>query len=478
MRTTKRKLFKEEIAFLCLAILGIIILGIPRLNDASFWDETKVYLRPLFFLQEGIANYLKVPATFFDRPPGLHFFYVPFLWIMGPSLFIVRILNLFYFCLGIYFFYCSLNQVNRLVAGVSVTLILLTPIYQVYLIQYAGEPQLFVLYSAFLYLLTFYREKTFLLFFSGIMIGLVRETSLALIPASIFFFSLADKKISTRAIISSLGPLVGCLLYWITTYALNGSAFSHATLKRGDIQLLAGLPIRIMKTWEILLTPYLLIPLMILSLLCLILKRKEQKLSPASGFSLILMGAYVFVFSGHIQAIPRYFLAAAPFISFFFVSLLIPWLETFKGQVFVLSFLLGSVFLIGEPDQDKSGPFHFFTGLQDSREYRNVLKLHQEVISVVKSHCAEGSTVMTSWPFLEILKSSTIGYGDMKNLNLKMESDEGLPGLILWTDYPRQIKREKVDEILRMDAYAERIFDYQGYRLYLYEKKTGCRKER
>ena len=474
----RRKLLKEELAFLVLALSGIVVLGIPRLGDAAFWDETKVYLRPLFFLTEGIGNYLNTPATAFDRPPGLHFFYVPFLWITGPSLLVVRILNLLYYCLGIFFFYRTLVGVNRLVAGITVTLILLTPIHQVYLTQYAGEPQLFVLYSVFLYLLTFHREKTLLLFLAGVVIGLVRETSLALVPATILFFFLSEKKLSAKAVLSCLGPLAGCVLYWGTSYFLNGSVFHHVTLQGGHIQLLAEIPYRLQKSWEILLTPYLLIPLMALAMICVIVKRKEQTLSPIAGFSLVLMLSYVFVFSGHIYAIPRYFLAVAPFISFFFVSLLIPWLKNLRGKVLVLSFLLASLFLIGEPDQDRPGPFHFFTGHQDSREYRNVLKLHQEAISVIKSHCGVGAIIMTSWPFWEILKSGTIGYGDLKNFVLTRNDDEGLPDMILWTDYPQQIRRKKVDEILSRTEYTEKIFKFKDYRLFLYEKLSGCRKGR
>lgn len=470
-----RKLLKEEWIFLGLAIFGIIVLGLPRIHDASFWDETKVYFRPLFFLTEGIARYLQVPATSFDRPPGLHFFYLPFLWMFGSSLVVVRVLNLSYFCLGIFFFYRSMREVNRLASVIAVTLILLTPIYQVYLIQYVGEPQLFVLYSFYLYLLTFHRERTIALLLSGVVIGLVRETALALIPATLVFFYLAEKKISRQAILSASGTLWGVLVYWISKFFLTGSAFSHVTLEGGHIQLSAGLPFRFVKTWEILLTPYLLLPLILIALLCLLLKRKSQSLSPASGFCLILTAAYVFVFSGHTYAIPRYFLAVAPFITFFFVTLTLPWLQSFKGKILVLSYLIISVLLIGDPDRDLPGPFHFFTGHQDSRDYRNVLKLHQEVISVIKSHCEEGATIMTSWPFLEILKSGTIGYGPMKHFQLVKGMEDKLPGMILWTDYPRQIARESVDEILKKSEYSEKIFTYQNYRLFLYEKKSGCR---
>ena len=464
MTTTGAPLRGRERIFLLLLLGAVLVSGVPRIHDPAFWDETKVYFRPLFQLFEGISVWHQAPATPFDRPPGLHVFYLPFLWVLGPKLELIRGLNLGYFASGLLFLYLALRRVSALLAGVTVGLVLLAPIFRVYLIQYAGEPQLLSLYALWLFLLGRYPQARWRFFFLGILLGLTRETSLALIPATLLFWRLSGVKLGRRELLSQTGLLLGCFFWWGYLTLKAGSPFHHITLQREDLDLLAGPVARGMKLWRAYLMPYRILPLFILPFLA-VKHWRVHRLSPEAGFSLVLVLSYLFVLSGHRLAIPRYFLAIVPFTYFFLLTWLRPLLSGQPMTSVVLILVLGPQLLLGDPAREP----------QDSVEYGEILRLHQRVIREVKEKCPTGGVVMTSWPFVEILRSGYVGYGPRVDYQLVYQPQDGvLPDIILWTNFPRQIPDVTLWETVKKGDYQRQDFTFRNYRLMLFKKDSVC----
>ncbi|MFL5785122.1 MAG: hypothetical protein ACJ76H_10955, partial [Bacteriovoracaceae bacterium] len=96
LKARLQKLMSPDTIFLTLVIGSIVLLGLPRLGMSSFWDETKVYFKPLFHLYADFFGYFREPITLFHRPVGMHFLYLPFLWVTGPKLEVIRFLDLVY----------------------------------------------------------------------------------------------------------------------------------------------------------------------------------------------------------------------------------------------------------------------------------------------------------------------------------------------------------------------------------------------
>ena len=463
-----RKLSSDT--FFLILIVGIIlVLGLPRISMPGFWDEPKVYLKPLFALYEDFFGYFQASLTNTHRPPGVHFLYLPFLWIFGPHMEVIRLLNLVYFSAGLICFYKVFSREDKILAKITLTFAILTPIFQVYSVQYVGEPQLFFLISLYLYLLIFHLERSLLIFFAGMFLGFSRETTLALIPAAGVMLYLSGKR--GKAILPILGPLFGCSLYWLFTYVKTGGIFSHLTIDAGHIDIWREPFQRLMKVRQTLLAPYRLIPLILCSVIFFIAGKSWKRPAPLTAFVVILFVSFVFVFSGHEHGIPRYFYAAFPFGVYLLLKPMKIFMSTPKKSLGMILLILLPPLLIGNPTRKIPGPFYAFQGYQDTWDHLSILRLHEEVISEVKSNWPQGSVVMTSWPFLEMLKLNHGGYGARVEYVLTMEPLSGdLPDVFLFTDFPQQLSEEDLKTVMESKRYRERIFSFKDYHLRLFEK--------
>jgi 4-amino-4-deoxy-L-arabinose transferase-like glycosyltransferase len=134
-------------------LIMFLYLSSGRLGLPAFWDEPKVYFRPLLRMLESLGNYFRDQATPFDRPPGLHLLYLPFLYLFGYQIWLIRCLNLIYFFSGTVLLHRSLRTAGEWPALLTLATFLSTPIVLVYSTQYVADPQLFFICSLFLYLL-------------------------------------------------------------------------------------------------------------------------------------------------------------------------------------------------------------------------------------------------------------------------------------------------------------------------------------
>lgn len=466
-----KRALSSDAFFIGAAVAVILLMGLPRIGMAGLWDEPKVYLKPLFELYEDFFGFFSLPLNQSHRPPGIHFPYLPFLWFFGPHMVVIRILNLVYFCSGIYFFYNVFASEDRFLTRLTLAFALLTPVFQVYSVQYVGEPQLFALISLYLYLLTFHSDRSWMILFLGIFMGLVRETSLALIPAAALMLYLRGERGIKYFFL--IGPLIGCAIYWTMTYLKTGSMFAHMTVDQGHISLFREFNLRVWITWQTFLAPYRLIPLIAVSLILFLKYKNWKRPSPLTGFCLVILVAYVFVFSSHLYGIPRYFYAAFPFIVFFFLKPLSGFSKS-RGLVIgaICLVLLPPVLIIGNPTQNNEPPFYAFQGYQDSWAHLEIAKIHQEAVAQIKHNNPAGSMIMTSWPFLEIFNLKHGGYGPRINYRLTNDPGNEVPDVILYANYPKSFPDGVLEKMLKRARYRERSFTYIKYHVRLFEKQT------
>jgi hypothetical protein len=166
--------------------------------------------------------------------------------------------------------------------------------------------------------------------------------------------------------------------------------------------------------------------------------------------------AYVFVFSAHQIGIPRYFLAVFPFAVYL---LLVPLQSVAEERVTALLVLVPPLLVNTTLGRN----------YQDTWDYKNVQGIHDQVIREVKKNWPEGSVIMTSWPFMEILKSDYAGYGKSKNYQVVYDTPG--PDVIIYTDYPKQITDEELEKALKSADYTEKVFSFKDYHVRLYEKE-------
>ncbi|MFL5784788.1 MAG: hypothetical protein ACJ76H_09280 [Bacteriovoracaceae bacterium] len=125
--------------------------------------------------------------------------------------------------------------------------------------------------------------------------------------------------------------------------------------------------------------------------------------------------------------------------------------------------------IIGNPNQAGRNVFYARTGYAETWDYEKILDIHERAVARIKAGYNDGATIMTSWPFLEILKCSWCGYGKAKNYNLVLK---GSPDAILFTDKPIQIDADDLKAALRTGSFSETIYRFDKYQIWLYEKKV------
>ncbi len=463
-----------SIGILDKGFLGILLVVIiysvhDRLGIQPFWDEPKIYLRPLFNMLDDPMAYFRGTITPRDRPIGLNFFYAPFLWIFGESMYFIRILSSFYFLLGLFFFYLALRM-ERLTAFLILALFIMIPIVRVYIPQLVGDPQLFSLFALYFFLLTKWERNFWPLIATGFLAGLMREPAIALVPASLAYFYLQKRKLNPGDICISFAPLLGLSVHLLRNFLRSGELLNHVTIQSGDLDLLAGLDVRYVNIVEILFGTYRLLPLLIVSIVILAFNWRKLRLTPEIGFSLALVVSYIAVFSGLWICLPRYFLPSIPFLIYLLVAPVLTCLPSGKSKAAFIFFAITSSLVVGVIKDPLRKPFPRGFGPQDTMNYPAMAKIHHEVIVKAKEHLSAGSSIATGWPFLEILTSTRIGYGPIKNFNLFVDSQSN-PDAIIWSNFPQKPAWSYVEAQLSTANYEETGYSSGPYQVKLFLKK-------
>lgn len=412
----------------------------------AFWDETKVYLGPLFNLQQNFWAELTRAPTPYDRPLGLNLLYLPFLHVFGPHVLVVRIVNFILLQASFWLFYYAVPARQRGAALLSLALLILTPVCRVYFLDYVCEYQFFFGLCVVLYLLARHPGRTKLLFLSLLLVGTLRETALCLVPM-VLTYNWRQKTYSSRQLwVLASAPLWGTLLHWGRNYALSGEFFLHVSHQTGALDWFAGPSAR----WKQLLGPWLtsyrLLPLVLAALVALPWQlRRKRALAASELYMLVAVLAYLYVFTGHGATIPRYYLAVMPFTFF----LLLRWTEDLirspKVRIPVTLGLIAACVSLGDPTTGPvGGLLTHRSGLQDGTQRPRIVEQHRRVRAHVTSVLRAGDRVLVGWPFQAMLKSSNLGDGPaIEWTAVTKESNTRAPDLMIWTNFPEQIPLEE-----------------------------------
>lgn len=459
------------VVFLAVVFLYLGVSSYARLHLPAFWDEPKIYLSQLYNLWNDASYHFTGPITVRDRPPGLHLLYFPWMALFGDSLFLIRALSLVYFCAGLALFYGVVARQSASLAMLTVGMFVLTPIVQVYAVQYVGDPQLFLLFALYVYLLAHHPKQWGWIALVGVLAGLTREPALALVPATLGFFYWRDRKFSLKGVLLALTPLFGLSVHMLRNLVRAGTLFNHHTVIEGHLDLLASVDLRWKNIAGVFFATYRLLPLVLLGLVFLVLRWRQLKLVPLDVFAFILVASYFVIFSGVSVCLPRYVLPAIPFFIYLLIRVCVAGLGRYQLAALAV-FVLGAPLLIGNPNVKGGNVFYRFTGYQDTLDYPELVKIHQEALLKTKSALAIDDTVQTSWPFMEMLRSGKLGYGPLKNLNVTW-SPLAPPEAILWTNFPEQIPRREIEKYLRQGEYESQVWRFEDYVVELHLKKKS-----
>lgn len=452
----------RDCVFLTFVVLFLLLNVWNRLHLPSFWDETKVYFSPLFHLYDDPSYYFTGPATQRDRPIGLHLLYLPFLYVFGESLTLVRALSTIYFLAGVLLFYRVIREDGFYHASLTLALFILAPIVQVYAPQYVGDPQLFTLFALYTFLVTAENQRPWALTVVGLLAGLVREPALALVPATAVYFLHRYGKLRRRDLLPILSPILGLSVHLLRNYFHSGNFFNHVTVQDGHFDWFAGIDRWSQNSFGVLLATYRLFPLLCFSVLVLTFRSPRLQLKPLDLFSLVIVVAYVCSFSGLSVVLPRYFLPCVPFLIHLLLRCSSTVLTSKRRRILFVIFAVGVPLLIGNPNKKDSGILYHFTGHQDTLEYPRILEIHKAAMNLVKKSLPSGARVATGWPFIEMLRSSKIGYGARVPYRIN-DVSAGTPDAVIWTNFPEQLSWDLVQEFKTTASYSEKEYRFEDY---------------
>lgn len=434
----------------------------------AFWDEPKVYFRPLFALYENFWVYLKTPPTLYDRPLGLHFFYLPFLYLFGPSVVLIRILNFFFAVGGLWLFYFTVAKQYRLAVAGSWILVLLTPVTRVYLIDYVCEYQLFFFISLTFYLLECYPQKIGLIFCSAFAAAALRESGLVLVPAILLYGIIKRTYPRGILLLLAMAPVLGLVPHWARNYWLTGNFFHHLTIEKEHLVILQGLSERGLSLLRSPMASYRLWPLIVSSAVVSLYGFKQLKWTVLERSFAIIVFSFAVVFSGHVIGIPRYYMPMMPLL---FYLLILPGWQVFQLNwqrlIFFSIMFVGSV-MTGDPTTNLRGPFAHHTGLHDGTHRSSIVKQHITAIAATKAVLNGQDVVTTSWPFFEMLRSPYLGHGPVRGQVLNRVTMSVPPKAILWTDFPKQISDKTLAQWLQRAHYQRHDFSYGRHHVLLF----------
>lgn len=453
------------------ATLLILVLRWSDFSAPAFWDEPKVYFRPLMLLYENFWGYVSASPTLYDRPLGLPLVYLPFLHLFGPQVIVIRILNFVLVSAGLVLFYYAVPIRSLWRAVLSIILVLLTPVTHVYLLDFVGEYQLFFCFALLLYLLERHRQRVILIGFVGFMAGTFRESAIALIPALLLFHwgQHGPPKRTLLWVLSA--PLLGVGLHWGRNYYHTGELIYHVTIAGGSLDLFTPWSLRWEQFRGPLMASFRLWPLVVFAVLGMLICRKRlPQLSRIDVFGCVLSLAYILVYTTHAHTIPRYYLAVAPFI---FFSLLLPldvFVATPRRAVLFSTLLVGAVSLLGDPSA-RQGFFAYASGLQDGWQRVHIRRQHFLVMQMVRQELRAGDKLVTSWPFFEMLRTPHLGYGSMPVLQVSLVDSPVAPRAIVWTNFPEQLPKAQVQRWLSTASYRQTDLSYKGHQVELFWRK-------
>ena len=460
---------KSQIQETLLVIFFIAIVcssALTRIDLPAFWDEPKIYIGPLFAYAENLALYFSEVSSY-DRPLGTYLLYWPAVKLLGPSVLLVRVMSLSFFVAGLVLLYLQLRRFDRTAALTSLAIISVTTLFLVYAPQFVGDPQLFFLFSLYGYLLSSPKKPLAMMFILGLFIGFYRESGLALVPATGLYWWSERRKISLQEVFVVFAPLGGGGMHLLRNYLLSGEFFPHVIIASGSLDLLTGPAIRWRHFAGSLISSYQLWPLAITSgCLACVRKSSRPKIGSYDLFAIGLVVCFVVVFTSMKISLPRYFMSAVPFMIYLLVRMSVSTLRgaqqlVLAGGLVLLSFASGIC-------RFPMIPSSYSIANQDSFEYPAMIEKHRGAIKKLRASVPPGAVVMTSWPFLEMLRREHLGYGAVVKYQYAYRAY--VPAAMLWTDFPEQIPRAEIEKNLARAKYSQFDFSYGRYKVYLYIK--------
>ncbi|MBD64342.1 MAG: hypothetical protein CME62_03995 [Halobacteriovoraceae bacterium] len=419
-----------------------------QLFQPAFWDEVKVYFKPLWeFYNSPSAFIFDRAAHQFERPLGQNLIYYPTLLIFGKNIIAVRIQNLFMFIISHYFLYKSFTQNKSQSDKVCVLLLLFylctIPAYIIYTTQFVGAPQLFFLMSVCLFCIQFFPQRVLLIFFISLLMGSFRESSLAFALAIFAFWGVPGKR--KPILISSLAIIIGFLLNLILTKIRTGDFFQHMALTENHLFQLSLFEALTKFHSHFLLSYKLLIPFSISVLLILrYFSFQSLKENKYFTFSFLIASLFILIFSFHKFAIVRYFWIATPFFLYLCFYSVIKLSQSNRVRIVLILVCFLSSFIIGDPHSEtKESIFYRYIGPEYTLRNTEHRRAHQEILKKIKNNAPAGSEIITSWPFEAMLSTSHLGYGPYIPYKLNdiydgEPFDFQKPDVILWNNYPEQ----------------------------------------
>lgn len=408
MEKRTRYIEGDEVLFAVIAGLIVYFSKMSALKVPYFWDELLVYMNPIRVVYERgpgnmiIDGSLFNPHHFFFHPPGLPLLFYPFLKIFGHSIYLTRFLALLSVWGSMLFTYKIGKLVHSKILGLCAGLSLFAlPLVFTQSTMILGDT-FFMLFTC-LYVFWLLRGGRFWpLLMTGLLMGFVRETSLAFIPvAALYYWKRRD--FSKQSIAVTLSPALGLLCFFLM------GGLGHQAFVEGHIGV-NNIPQSFMNSFrfaafedykEILLYPGIAVALLILFIPSL----REKKGMSYEHLALLLLPVVLFIgfFSMHSAILSRYF---NPILPFFTLLCFYPLVRL--SRVMALLFLL--VVCLRLPSYAfSSNTFHLGTGHETRMEYQEVIKVQTEAAQYLEKEFPL-KRIWTTWPVDVMLSDSFFGY--------------------------------------------------------------------
>lgn len=472
MEKRTRYIEGDEVLFALVAGLLVYLAKMSVLKAPYFWDELLVYMNPIRVVYERgpgnmiIDGSLFNPNHFFFHPPGLPLLFYPFLKIFGHSIYLTRLLALLSVWGSMLFTYKIGKLVHSKILGLCAGLSLFAlPLVFTQSTMILGDT-FFMLFTCLFFFWLLRGERFWPLLITGLLMGFVRETSLAFIPVAAFYYW-KRKDFSKQSLVITLSPALGVLCFFLM------GGLGHQAFVEGHIGL-NNIPQSFMNSFrfaafedykEILLYPGIAVALLILFIPSL----REKKGMSYEHLALLLLPVTLFIgfFSMHSAILSRYF---NPILPFFTLLCFYPLVRL--SRVMALLFLL--VVCLRLPSYAfSSNTFHLGTGHETRMEYREVIKVQTEAAQYLEKEFPL-KRIWTTWPVDVMLSDSFFGYvlHPLKVVSAE-DAQNGNFDLYVWSsnmrvEFPSLLDRD--DWIKKQKLNLVKSFSYKNKWVEVYSK--------
>ena len=447
MEQRTRYIEGDEVLFALIAGALVFLTKMSVLKVPYFWDELLVYMNPIRVVYERgpgnmvIDGSLFNPSNFFFHPPGLPLLFYPFLKVFGHSIFLMRFMALLSVWGSMLFTYKIGKLVHSKVLGLCAGLSLFAlPLVFTQSTMILGDT-FFMLFTVLYFFWLLRGGRFWPLLITGLIMGFVRETSLAFVPVAMLYF-IKRRDFSIKAWAVALSPALGVMGFFFMG-GLGHQAFveGHIGLHNIPQNFISSFRFAVFEDYkEILLYPGIAVALLILFIPKL---REKQSGISYEHLALLLLPVILFVsfFSMHSAILSRYF---NPVLPFFTLLCFYP-LVRFSRMMALLFLLIVSLRLPSYAFS--SNTFHLGTGHETRMEYQEVLKVQTEAAHFLEKEFPL-KRIWTTWPYDVMLSDSFFGYvvHSLKVVSAE-EANKGNFDLYVWSsnmrvEFPSLLERD------------------------------------